>query len=135
VAATSTGVITLCRVGSSRVARAAEWSRVPWGGESRGSGGEDEPCSVIRFNYNLLWICLNHSIAAVFYAANSNYSFSWNCCSGGKRTACWLQPSVITGITLRWPRSLPAKIVKRAAVSFRVPRILLCRLCGFKSRV
>jgi hypothetical protein len=83
VAATSTGVITLCRVGSSRVARAAEWSRVPWGGESRGSGGEDEPCSVIRFNYNLLWICLNHSIAAVFYAANSNYSFSWNC-SGGK---------------------------------------------------
>ena len=35
--ATSTGVITLCRVGSSRVARAAEWSRVPWsGGEGRG---------------------------------------------------------------------------------------------------
>lgn len=54
VTATSTGVITLCRVGSSRVARAAEWSRVPWSGEGRGSGGEDARSSVIRFNYNLL---------------------------------------------------------------------------------
>jgi hypothetical protein len=36
VTATSTGAITLCRVGSSRVARAAEWSRVP----RRGGGGQ-----------------------------------------------------------------------------------------------
>ena len=52
----------------------------------------------------------------------------------GERTVCWQQPFVITGITLRWPRALPAKIVKRAAVSVRVPRILLCRLCGLKGR-
>lgn len=115
----STGVIAHWRVGNSRVARAAEWSRVPWRG-GRGSGGEDEQSSIIRFNYNLLYAYPNHSNAPFFYTTNSNYSFSWNFCSRGTNSLmprAMLCAFVITGITVRWPRALPAKIVNPTEVS------------------
>lgn len=89
----STGVIALWRVGNSRVARAAEWSRVPWRG-GRGSGGEDEQSSIIRFNYNLLYAYPNHSMPPSFILQIPTISFL-GISVRGEQTICCRGPCCV----------------------------------------
>jgi hypothetical protein len=79
--------------------RAVEWGGRGGGEQEGGSGGEDEQSSIIRFNYNLLCVCMhvclycpNHSISPFFYTTNSSYSFSWNFCS--RKTNCLMPRTV-----------------------------------------
>jgi hypothetical protein len=72
-------------------------------GRGRGSGGEDELSSVMRFNYNLLYAHPNHSTAGVFCNTNSNY-FSWNFSFRGTNSfmpRAMLCAFVLTEITVR----------------------------------